>query len=440
VAGAYSPWHVGIAGRAALRAGKYEQAEALCREAIQLGAGSPNGVHRVNYPTLALALHRQGKIREAEQALGRAEQARDQWIEYMLDRLIGTMPFSWWDWLEFNVMYREAKTRIADSPPPEDARLAALYERGRAAIISGDAFAFMDAGREQVNRQAWDAAAANFVKVLDQLPLEFRSSTREMRFCIEMVQHPEVFDRLVELRPSDRRLWYARGQVHASRRQWTEAIADFSKSLEIVNQELQSGAAHEQGPQMARAVILHYLAAVKLLAGDQAGYRDLCATIVKEHARADSAIEASCLSRACTLTPDALADWSMPLDLARQAVDEQPRAAWHLYALGIAQLRAGQHQEAVQTLKRSLDVRPNWVGRSQNHVVLALACHRLGRVDQARQWLQEARWSLNEADRTLATSKFGFAASDYLSDWLCTHVLLAEAEKHLANDNTPSGK
>jgi tetratricopeptide (TPR) repeat protein len=145
----------------------------------------------------------------------------------------------------------------------------------------------------------------------------------------------------------------------------------------------------------------------------------------------------SCLSRACTLTPDAVSDWSIPVNLARQAVREQPRLAWHVYALGIAQHRAGQHEESLQTLKRSLENRPDWMGRSQNHVALALACHDLGRTQEAQQWLREARSSLNAADRTMATSQFGFAASDFLSDWLCTLVLLDEAEKLLGQADTP---
>jgi hypothetical protein len=39
---------------------------------------------------------------------------------------------------------------------------------------------------------------------------------------------------------------------------------------------------------------------------------------------------------------------------------------------------------------------------------------------------------LNETNRAAAGWKFGFAATDYLSDWLCAQVLLREAEKLLA--------
>jgi tetratricopeptide (TPR) repeat protein len=387
---------------------------------------------------LALALHLQGKHSEAEEALRVVEQARDEWLQTMLEGLYGAMPFNWWDWIEFNVLHGEATTRITGSPPPTDARMRALYARGLAAITYGDLFTYMDTGREQTDRRAWDLAAANFVKVLDQLPAGFRAASQEMRFCVEMVQQREVFARLVELRPGDRRLWYARGRVYASGRQWAEAVADYKESLKLLKQDLaRSGTTNETGPTIGRAVTMQELAALHLLAGDQAAYRDLCEAVIKELPELGDPVSSSCFSRACTLAPDTVTDWSIPLNLARQAVRGQPRVAWHLYALGLAQHRAAEHEEAIETLKRSLDARPGWMGRSQNHLVLALACHRLGRIAEARQWLDKANTARREADRIMATSKFGYAASDYLSDWLSTHVLLAEAENLLAGEYNP---
>jgi hypothetical protein len=37
----------------------------------------------------------------------------------------------------------------------------------------------------------------------------------------------------------------------------------------------------------------------------------------------------------------------------------------------------------------------------------------------------------------MAENKFGFATSDYLSDWLSAQVLLLEAEKQLADSPSP---
>jgi hypothetical protein len=78
-----------------------------------------------------------------------------------------------------------------------------------------------------------------------------------------------------------------------------------------------------------------------------------------------------------------------------------------------------------------LDEWPEWAGRGQNFVVLALACHRLGRTEEARQWLAQAKGRLNAMNRTMATNAFGFASSYFLSDWLCLNLLLNEADKTL---------
>lgn len=304
-----------------------------------------------------MVLQRQGQIAEAKEALARAEQARDEWISTMHDGLVGTMPFHWTDWLECEILYRQATALITSARPEEDPRLLAVQERALTAIKYGDVFTFIDLGRQQANRGEWSEAADNFVAVLDQLPAGFRGGSSEMQFCVEMVQSPEVFAKLVELRPRDHRLWQARGRVYASSREWAKASSDYGKTLELFAAELlQSDAGKPDGPLNGWAATVHELAALELLAGDEAGYHDLCRAAVKD-VSTDNPFVLSALSRICTLRPDTLSDHSLPLTMARRAVAKQPRIAWFLYALGMAQHRAGLHEQAIQTLKKSLEVR-----------------------------------------------------------------------------------
>jgi hypothetical protein len=64
-------------------------------------------------------------------------------------------------------------------------------------------------------------------------------------------------------------------------------------------------------------------------------------------------------------------------------------------------------------------------------VILAMACHRLGRHQEAQDWLAKAKLSLDEFEKSIASNrpKHRFAGSPYLSDWLDLQVLLAEAEE-----------
>jgi serine/threonine protein kinase/tetratricopeptide (TPR) repeat protein len=425
---ANAPWYVGLAGRAHLLAGDSAKAEARCREAITLGAGGPNGVHRVNYANLALALHEQDKPVEAKEALAVADQAKDQWAATMQAGLVGTMPSNWCDWLEFLNAHRQATIKITGSPPAVDPRLAAHRERAIATVSDGDVFTFMDTGREHVRRHAWDQAAGSFAQVLDQLPPGFRGASQEMRFCVEMVQQAEVFERLVKLRPKSLALRFARGRYHASAREWTRAAAEYRKSLDLLAPQLTEAGA-ERGPWIGWCAMNGELGAVLLLADDRAGYEEVCKSVIETPGILELAIVLSGASRACTMAPDAMADFSQPLDWANYAVEKQRRIAWFQFGLGIAQHRAGRHEEAISSLKRSLAVNETWVGRGQNFAALALAHHALGRDQEAGQWLKQTRSWLKATDRSAAGWPFGYAASDFLSDWLCAQVLLREAEK-----------
>ena len=309
-----------------------------------------------------------------------------------------------------------------------------IRERALAAITYGDAFTFMEEGRQHLKRQLWDQAAASFAKVLDQLPQGFRSASQEMRFCLEMVEQPEIFSRLVERRPRDHRLSYARGRSNATRREWAKAIPHFEKTLELNQSDLlRIQAPANEGRQLGQAVDTIELGALRLLMGDQAGYRELCAALVKDPLESSNPMTASGMARTCVLTPDAVGDWSFPLQLANNAVRKQPRVAWYLYSLGIAQHRAGQHENAIQTLNKSLEVHSAWIGRGQSYAVLAMVCSELGRADEARNWLSKAQASQKDMDATIARNRFGYAGSDYLGDWLMLNVLLREAEKLLAD-------
>jgi tetratricopeptide (TPR) repeat protein len=226
-----------------------------------------------------MALHHLGKHDEAQQALAQAEETIDGWIKMMADGSPGAPPVDWYKWLGAFVVYREAKLLLTGSPLQEDPRLAMIRERAVAAITYGDAFTFMEEGRQHVKRHAWDQAAASFAKVLDQLPRGFHPASQEMRFCVEPTEQTEVFTRLISLRPRDQRLSYARGRSYATRRDWSKAIPDYEQALNALNQELlQNRSPSNDGPRIGQAVMRLELAALLLLAGDEASYRRLCET------------------------------------------------------------------------------------------------------------------------------------------------------------------
>jgi serine/threonine protein kinase/tetratricopeptide (TPR) repeat protein len=414
-------WHRSAAAMGLLRAGKYEAVIKLCNQLLAPNVNSPGDVHRTNYALQAIALHALGRKDEARRALGELEVTVDKWIKQMADGPVGTMPFNWFDWLLAEHWHREAKTLVDGTPPSENSRLIALRQRALE-ITQGDVHTYMDAGRKAVQGQAWDEAADSFAKAIDKLPLAMRPSVQQELFYLEMIEQPEVFRRLIELRPDQFCLWWDRGQMFANQGEWSEAAQDLTRALAIL-----------EGKEYQRpgAYVVQSLAPLRLLGGDEKGYRELCDSILKNADRIDDPHAANVLSRACILRASSITDSSVSLRLSQQAVAASPKTAWYLYGLGAAHYRAGQYEQAIARCEESLKAQPKWLGRGQNHVILAMACKRLGRHQEAQDWLAKARPSLGELEKSIASSrpKYRFAGSPYISDWLDLKVLLAEAEE-----------
>ena len=123
-----------LAGLAQYRAGKYKQAIKRLNRSLTVDPGWPT--RALGYPVLALAYHRAGQAKEAPAALASAEKMLDHWTAKMLQGPVATMPIPWFDWLECNLLYREARTRITGSAPPDDLRQGTLEQRALAALES----------------------------------------------------------------------------------------------------------------------------------------------------------------------------------------------------------------------------------------------------------------------------------------------------------------
>ena len=427
----YVPWNAAPAGMAHLRARDYQKAVDRLNTAIKLGNRSPGGIHQFSYAPLALAYHSLGRTTEAGEALTHAQQAIDQWTKEMTISSVGKMPIGWTDWLMALILYREAHTAIRGVPPAEDPRLAMLYERATATILQGDSSRFMLAGRNHVSRGEWDQAAEAYEKVLGQLAPGSRGGALEMRLCVEIVQNPEVFKRLTTLHPEETRLWFARGRTLANAGKWGEAIADYEQALKTLPSD---------ASPVAHVFISFELAALLLLDQQTDRYHEVAATISREQFRTDDGdvnqIAANQMAaRLCSFLPNAVDRQEKVTQFAQTAVASSPNIAWCQFALGLAEFRAGQNEAAVKSLEASLELNPEWVGRGQNTIVLAMACQRLGQVDRAKDWLQQSRTSMAETEERRKGNKYGFAVSNYLVDWLSSKVLLAEAEQLISEGN-----
>jgi tetratricopeptide (TPR) repeat protein len=127
---AKKPWNYTALGLSYYRAANYEAAIEQLQRSLEVDPHWLGGGH--NYPVLALAYHRLGRAEEARQALGHSQRLIDQWSNEFIRHPMGTQlrprgpaqiegqAMLWWDWMSCCLLYREAKTVIDGSAPPED--------------------------------------------------------------------------------------------------------------------------------------------------------------------------------------------------------------------------------------------------------------------------------------------------------------------------------
>src|SRR5262249_55509119 len=127
---------------------------------------------------------------------------------------------------------------------------------------------------------------------------------------------------------------------------------------------------------------------------DRDGYRRECAEAFQRLGRTTNRMAATYLCRACSLGAGSDAHPHRLVQLAGMGVGGG-NGAWPLYVLGLTHYHASQHDPAVQELRQSLERGPSWTAAALNWPVLAMAHHRLGHADEARQWLERAaRWQV----------------------------------------------
>jgi tetratricopeptide (TPR) repeat protein len=115
------------------RAGRYKEAVRELRASL----AKTNGPARaLNYPVLAMALHRSGEPGAARKELENSRKELEQWTQSALNSPDRFVPWRlWYDWAEFLFYHAEARRLIEQAPPAEDPRQRIL--RGRALTALG---------------------------------------------------------------------------------------------------------------------------------------------------------------------------------------------------------------------------------------------------------------------------------------------------------------
>jgi hypothetical protein len=121
--------------------------------------------------------------------------------------------------------------------------------------------------------------------------------------------------------------------------------------------------------------------------GDDTAYREACRQLVERYDLAHASPQAAnAIAWSCALGPGGIGDYDPLVRLSERATASWP-ATNRLNTLGAILYRAGRVEEAVRQLDRSVAAHGAG-GTPYDALFLAMAHHRLGHHQEARDWLR----------------------------------------------------
>jgi tetratricopeptide (TPR) repeat protein/serine/threonine protein kinase len=390
-------YHLGNALKAK---GDLDGAEAAYREAVRLDGNR----HGAAIDALAELLLSRGKVKEAVATYRRSVALDPE--NASAHRGLGNALKAKGDLDEAVAAYRAAAAAHEKKNPADANSLynAACY-RGQTAAAQARARG-PDAAR--LAKEEADRAMAWLTKAVAAGFADFALLDEDTD--LDSLRDREDFRKLLADLPP-----LAKARYYILRSQWDKAAAVYAKA-DLLARPLKDDA-------FACACLL-------LIRGDSEGYNGCCQEMLRRAGQTDDPYEAYVLARTCAITRKSPVDPVRAVEWGKQAV-ARDQAAWYFHALGLAQYRAGQFDQALQSFAKA-DVEA-WAYRDLNWFGLALVHHRLGHPDEARRCLDKGvQWLEREGPPGP-----GRPANIHPMDWVEAQLLRREAEEMLKEKRSP---
>ncbi len=234
----------------------------------------------------------------------------------------------------------------------------------------------------------------------------------------EVVRRGDVFPRVLALRPADGQLWLARGRYLAWLGRWADAVAAYDRAI---HNRLVTEDSHDE------------YASILLLKGERAAYQRWCEQLATRALPNSAPWALVPLVRAGALAPHVFDDASTLVRWAEPIARADSKGPHARYVFGLANLRAGRFDEAVQSFEVSLADPRHWLDVN-NWLGLALAHHHLGHAALARRWLKQASNWIDQRQGQRAGESVAYVLPGSLTDWVEILVLRCEAEALIIHD------
>jgi tetratricopeptide (TPR) repeat protein len=260
----------------------------------------------------------------------------------------------------------------------------------------------------------WERALADFSRAVEQRPddVVYRSNRADAYGKLgQWEKAVEDCSRVVQLQPKRELTWLQRGDAYASLGKWEKAAEDFEKAAGF--------------PKAFQGGWSQY-ALVRLRLKDAKGYRQACTRMLDEWSDNEDARGTAMVAWVCSVAPGNEADLGrLSQSLEKKGVSDYVG----LRALGAALYRSGKSEEAVKVLQKALE--PRKAPAPAAWLFLAMANHRLGKKDDAHQWLDKAKKRIDEMGKEGAAASRPGDSPKKIVPWnelLVLELILREGE------------
>jgi serine/threonine protein kinase/tetratricopeptide (TPR) repeat protein len=215
--------------------------------------------------------------------------------------------------------------------------------------------------------------------------------------------------------PDNANFYHSRGYHHCQVGDFQKAMMDFDKAVELGS---------------ADPLLWYRVATLYLYADDVDRYRGACRELLDladRHAAGRTEV-AEQTAKTCALAPDSVADFSRVERLGQRVVtgtEEHQFYRWFILAKGLTDFRSANYKAAIEWLQRFAPKDDGTHSDASGFAVLAMAHHRLGQVDPARESLESAR-------EIIAKKPQDWKRGTNWIDWMHCEILFREAVELLS--------
>jgi eukaryotic-like serine/threonine-protein kinase len=366
--------HYGL-GNALRAQGKLDEAIACYRKAIELNPRFADA-----YTNLGAVLYDQKRLEEAIANYGKA--------------------------IEIDPKHAKAHNNLANAVIAQGkVDEAVTYYRKSVELNPKEPLTYYNLGNALRKQKKLDEAIACYQKAIDLDP-KFAYAQSLLDKALKARRTIDEATKAIELKPKDWSSWNQRAWAYFQQQRWDEAVADYSKAIEL-NPNVHTTWFHRGHAHMALKkwdeVVVDYSELLKKFPGDANAYhyrgwahenRSRWSQASADYGKAielapknDTAHHR--LAWLLATCPDAkVRDPGRAVELARKAVQLEPKQGFYWQTLGYAEYRAGNWKSAIAALEKVKAL--GSPGDSLEWYPLAMAHWRLGHKEEARTWYDQA--------------------------------------------------